>query len=730
MGQGMRSLFEPPRFSRRSFLVASAAIGGGFTIGVNPFGSIAVAGGVENSPEVTPWLTIRPDDTVVIRSPFDEMGQGSLTGIAQLVVEELECDWNNVTWELPTPATSIARERVWGEFRTDSSASIRASHEHLRKTGAAARMMLVQAAANGWNVPVAECTVAKGVISHKTQNRRTTYGQVAALAARLEVPKDVRLKDPKDWTIIGKPVKRPDTVDRVTGKQIYGADIVLPGMRNAAIRACPVFGGKVKRVDSGIAQAMPGVEKVLRVGDSAVAVVADTWWHAKMAIDAVVVDWETGESASVSSASINAMLTEGLSARDAFLHVKTGSSSAAIAGAARRIEAIYDYPFQTHACMEPMNATALYTPARCEVWCGSQHPDGALEAVARAAGLPLDQCDVHRVALGGGFGRRLFTEHVTQAVRIAKEMPGTPVKLLWSREEDITQGTYHPVMKAKLTGGLTSDGQLAGLELRLSGQSIMTTYMPSELDNGRDLEVFRGLYLQGREGLEYWAQNVTIDHAMRNTHVPAGFWRGVNINHNAIFLECFIDELANAAGQDPLAFRRNLMLFDPKARAVLDAVAEKGGWSNKKSDGRSRGLAQSRTTASYFAALAEISVDGNIVKVHRMVVAIDPGYAVNPAQIERQIASGAVFGLSALFLQECTLKNGCIEQDNFDSYDSLRIAQMPKIESIVMPSGGFWGGVGEGTACLAAPAVLNAYFAATGKRIRSIPLKNHGIKLV
>ena len=723
-------MFEAPRFPRRSFLVASAAIGGGLAIGVNPFGSVAGAGGAENWPEITAWLEIRPDDTVIMRSAFDEMGQGSLTGLAQLVVEELECDWNNVTWELPTPGTSIARKHVWGEFRTDSSASIRASHEHLRKAGAAARMMLVRAAANAWSVPVAECSISKGVISHKTQHRRATYGQVAALAARLEIPKDVRLKEPKDWTIIGKPVKRPDTIDRITGRQVYGADIVRPGMRNAAIKACPVFGGKVKRFDSATAERMPGVDKILRVGNSAVAVVADTWWHAKTALDVVVVDWEPGENANVSSASIDAMLTEGLAARDAFVHVRTGNSAAAIAGAAKRVEAIYDYPFQTHACMEPMNATALYARERCEVWCGSQHPDGVLEAVARAAGLPLAQCDVHRVSLGGGFGRRLFTEHVVQAVQIAKEMPGTPVKLLWSREEDITQGAYHPVMKAKLTGGLASDGQLAGLEIRISGPSIMTSYMPSELDNGRDLEVFRGFYLQGREALEYWAQNITIDHAMRNTHVPPGFWRGVNLNHNAIFLECFIDEMAHAAGQDPLEFRRNLMLFDPKARAVLDAVAEKGGWGSKTADGRFRGLAQFRMTASYFAALAEISVDSDRVKVHRIVVAIDPGYAVNPAQIERQIAGGTVFGLSALFLQQCTVENGCIEQHNFDTYDMVRIAQMPKIESIVMPSGGFWGGVGEATAGLAAPAVLNAYFAATGRRIRSIPLNNHGIKLV
>jgi isoquinoline 1-oxidoreductase beta subunit len=319
---------------------------------------------------------------------------------------------------------------------------------------------------------------------------------------------------------------------------------------------------------------------------------------------------------------------------------------------------------------------------------------------------------------------------VTQAVLIAKEVPGAPVKLLWSREEDMAQGRYHPVTKAKLTGGLDAGGNLVGLEMRLSGPSILTSTYPEELKNGKDEEAFQGLFPTGGDSLEYTIPNLTIDHAMRNTHVPPGFWRGVAVNHNAIFLECFVDELAHAAGQDALEFRRKLMAAHPKALAVLDAVAKEGAWGEKAS-GRYRGLAHYHTRASYVAALAEISVtDVNRIEIHRIVLAIDPGYAVNPAQIERQIGGCVVFSLSALFLQECTVKDGCIEQENFDSYDSMRIAQMPKVESIIMPSGGFWGGVGEPPVCVAPPAVLNAYFAATGRRIRSFPLKNHGIKLV
>jgi isoquinoline 1-oxidoreductase subunit beta len=726
-------MIDAPGISRRSFIIASAAIGGGLAIGVNPFGGVAVVRAADGSPEITAWVVIRPDDTVVVRIALSEMGQGSLTGLAQLVAEELECDWNKITWEYPTPGANIARKRIWGDFWTGGSYSISGSHEHLRKAGAAARMMLVQAAANAWNVPAADCSVDRGVIAHKASRRRTTYGKVAEAAARLEMPKEVPLKDPTDWKIIGKSVKRLDTADKLTGKQIYGADLKLPGMLNATIKACPVFGGKVQSVDASKAEGMRGVTKIVRVSDSAVAVVADTWWHANSALEAVRIEWDAGENAKVSSASIDAMLTEGLGTKQAFVHDnKSGDSKAAIAGAAKRVEAIYDYPFQNNACMEPMNATALYTPHGCEVWCPTQDGEGALAAAAEAANLPVSRCDVHKMQPGGGFGRRLFSDYVSQAVLIAKEMPGTPVKLLWSREEDMAQGRYHPVMKARLTGGLDASGDLAGLEIRLSGPSIFASVDPKVLQEGKDPWMFAGYFATGkRYSLEYSIANLTIDHAMRNTHVPPGFWRGVNINQNAIFLECFMDELAHAAGQDSLEFRRKLMAGHPKSLAVLDAVATRGGWGEKPPPGRYRGLAHFRATGSYAAALAEISVkDGNTIKVHRIVVAIDPGYAVNPAQIERQIAGATVYGLSALFLQECTVNNGSIEQENFDSYDSMRIAQMPTVESIIMPSGGFWGGVGEPPICVAPPAVLNAYFAATGRRIRSFPLKNHGIQLV
>jgi isoquinoline 1-oxidoreductase beta subunit len=716
--------------NRRSFLITSASVSGGLALGFNiPFGAKVVRA-ADGSPEVNAWVVIRPDETVVVRIARSEMGQGSLTGLAQMVAEELECDWNKVTTEYPTPGQNAARNRVWRDFGTGGSRGIRTSHDYVRQGGAAARMMLVKAASEQWNVPASECTVSKGVITHKGSGKKTTYGKVAEAAAKLTPPTDVPLKDPKNWTIIGKPLKRLDTRDKVNGRQLYSADVKLPGMLNAAIKDCPVTGGKLASYDAAKAEAMPGVKKVVRVGDSALAVVADTWWHAKTALDAVTYNWDNGENAKVSSETIAEQLKAGLDAPEAFVHNQAGDTDAALSGAAKKVTAEYFYPFQNHAPMEPMNSTALYTGDRCEVWCGTQNGEAALAATAEASGLPISKCDVHKTLLGGGFGRKGFTDYVRQSVEIAKQMQGTPVKLQWSREEDMAHGRYHPIMQARLTGGLDANGNLTALKIRLSGQSILASARPEALDKGKDPFTFQGLWPTGEHSFEYTIPNVYFDHAMRNTHILPGFWRGVNINQNAIFVECFMDELAHAAGKDALEFRRAIMSKNPKSLAVLNAVAEKGKWG-KAPKGRFQGLAHFRAFGSYVAALAEISVkDGTQVKVHKITAATDCGYAVNPAQIERQIAGSFVYGLSALFFQECTVKDGAIQQSNFHDYNSMRVAQMPKVESIVMPSGGFWGGVGEPTICVAAPAVLNAFFNATGKRIRTVPLKNHGIEMV
>jgi len=719
-----------PKLNRRAFVVGTAAAGAGLALGLDlPFGGPTVVRAADGSPEINAWVVIRPDDTVVIRIARSEMGQGTLTGLAQLVAEELECDWSKVTTEYPTPGQSVARKRAWGDFSTGGSRGIRTSQEYVRKGGATARMMLVQAAANEWKVPVAECTAANSVITHTPSGKTTTYGKVVEAAAKLEPPADVKLKDPKDWKIAGKGIKRLDTEDKTTGKMIYGIDVKLPGMLNAAIKDCPVFGGKLKSFDEAKVMGMKGVKKVVRVNDSTVAVVADTWWHAKTALDALPIVWDEGENARVSSESISKWLAEGLdNAQPAFIGNQNGDAKAAIAGAAKKVEAVYNYPYQNHAAMEPLNATAVYTADKCEVWCGTQNGEAAFAAVLEASGLPAEKCDVHKVMLGGGFGRRGQTDYVRQAVEIAKQMPGTPIKLLWSREEDMLHGTYHPVTQCKLTGAFDADNNLTALQVRLSGQSILFTLRPAALENGKDPAAFQGLAPSGDAAIGYTVPNLLVEHSMRNPHVPPGFWRGVNINHNAIYLECFMDELAHSVGQDPVAFRRKLMSKHPKHLAVLNAVAEKIGWDKPAPKGVYRGIAQHMGYGSYVAGAAEISVtDGNKIKVHRIVASTDPGYVVNPAQVERQIAGSFVYGLSGLFYGGCTVKDGRIEQTNFDTYNSMRISEMPKVESVIMPSGGFWGGVGEPTICVAAPAVLNAYFAATGKRIRSVPLKDQNI---
>ena len=724
--------------SRRNFVISSAAVTGGLSFGFSLASGDAFAQierGIDTTrPEVNAWVVVNPDDTVVIRIARSEMGQGTLTGLAQMVAEELECDWSKVSTEQPTPGQNLARKRVWRDMSTGGSRGIRGSHDYVRQGGAAAREMLIAAAAQEWNVPAGECRAANSVITHTPSGRNTSFGKVATAAAKIEPPKEVKLKDPKDWKLIGKGVARLDTKEKVNGSRIYGTDLNLPGMLSASIKACPVFNGKLTSFDEAKISGMPGVKHVLKVGDNAVVVVADTWWRANKALNALPIIWDNGPNANVNSAMIAERNKAGLDATEAFIGNKVGDASAAIAAAPKKIEAVYSYPFQNHATMEPMNATALWTADKCEVWCPTQNGDAALSAASTAAGLPLDKCDVYKINLGGGFGRRGASDYIRQVVGIAKQLPGTPVKLIWSREEDMLQGVYHPVTQCKLTAGIDAQGNVTGLNMRIAGQSILATVIPTLLVNGADLLTFQGLLPVGHErfgdhAISYAFDNLTIDHAMRNTHVPPGFWRGVNANQNAIYMECFVDEIAHASNQDALALRQKLMVKNPKGWAVLKAAADQDGWGKPTPKGTGRGLAVFYCFGAYIAACAEVAVSASgKLTVKRIVAATDSGHAVIPKQIAHQVEGSFVYGLGALLHQECTVKDGRIEQDNFTTYQPLRISEMPKVETIVMPSGGFWGGVGEPTIAVAAPAVLNAIFNATGKRIRNLPIKNADLK--
>ncbi len=725
--------------SRRHFIVGSSAIATGLAIGFD-FSFISAANAAMRTgttsmaplaiPEICVWVVVKPNDDIVVRIVRSEMGQGTITGLAQMVAEELQCDWKKVSYEYPSPAESLKRKQAWGSYSTGGSRGIRTSEQYVRKGGAAARIMLIQAAANQWNVPASECVAKNSVITHTPSGRKTTFGKVSVAASQLDVPKEIPFKDPKEWTVIGKSMNRIDgTADKVTGKQVYAIDLKLPGMLVATIKESPVFGGKVKSYDTTKASSIKGVKKVVQVGDTAIAVIAETFWQVKTGLDAVNITWDNGANGDLSSASIKKMLEEGLSANDTFIGNSNGDAKEAISNAAKTIEATYFYSFLNHATLEPQTATAKWTPDSCEAWVPTQDGEASLAAVIAASGLPAEKCNAYKVNLDGGFGRRgAFQDYTTQAVNIAKQMPGTPIKLIWTREEDMTQGRYHPVMMCKMTAALDDKKNITGLNMRLSGQSILAAVRSAVVaaNKGKDPVVFQGLDAAGEHGITYSFPNLMVDHAIRNTIVPPGFWRGVNVNQNAIFLETFMDEMAEAAGMDAVKFRRKHMEKYPRAVAVLNAVADGIGWSKSAKPSVFRDLAQMRSFGSYVAAACELSVtNGNEVKIHRIVAATDPGYVVNPAQVARQVSGSFVYGLSALFEEEITLEKGAVVQKNFDAFNSIRLSQMPKVETIIIQ-----GGVDESTIAVAAPAVLNAIYRATGKRLRTVPLKNSGIKLV
>jgi len=713
---------------RRSFLVGAGFAGGGLALGFAVPAGFASAPSAANTAANAPpaelncWLVIAPDDTVTVRTAFSEMGQGSMTGLAMLVAEELHCDWGKVRAEFVSPEDNQRRGRVWGNMSTGASRSIATSQLYLRQAGATARQMLIAAAALRWGVPAEQCTARNSVITHAGSGRKVTFGAVAADAAKIKPPIDVALKDPSQWTLAGKPQRRLDVLDKITGQPVYAIDVRLPDMLYAAIVQCPIFGGDLKSVDESSIAGMAGIRRVVKLPE-AVAVIADSWWRAKRAVEALRVSWNDNGNGRLSDAAIAAHVHEGLDSAEAQVGRSDGDFAGAMTRAARRIEADYVVPFLAHATMEPQTCTAQVKSDGVEIWAPTQDPSTTIATASLAAGVPDDKVVVHRMLLGGGFGRRApIQEYVRQAILIAKEV-NAPVKLVWSREQDIRHDQYRPFGMARLVAGLGDDGMPLAWSIRLAGPSFVATLVPGFGTSFSDRTFVSGL----DDEMPYQVPNYLVDYVVRGTPVPLGVWRAINYTQNAFYKEAFIDEMAHAAAIDPYQYRRQLLRRSPRNLAVLDAAAKKAEWGAPLAAGRFHGIALNEACGSYCAQVVEISIADGGVRVHRVVSAIDCGHVVNPLSVEMQNEGGVIYALTAALHGEITIRDGGAAQSNFHDYRMLRIADAPRVDTVIVPSGGFWGGVGEPPVPPLAPALCNAVFAATGKRIRSLPLKNHDL---
>jgi isoquinoline 1-oxidoreductase beta subunit len=709
-------------FDRRTFLVGASAAGGTLALGFAvPFAKDTVRA-AEGLSEITCWVLIAADDAVTLRVARAEMGQGALTGLAMLVAEELECDWAKVSTQFVNAGDDLRRGHIWGDTATGASRSIASSQNYLRRAGATAREMLIAAAAARWGVPAGECTAQNSTIAHAASGRSLSFGAVAADAAKIEPPANVALKDPSAWKLVGTPRRRLDVLDKITAQPVYAIDVRLPDMLYATIMQCPVYQGTLKSVDDGPLAGMRGVRRVVRLPD-AVAVIADSWWRAKRAIEALRVTWNDNGNGQVSCATIAEFVRGGLDAGPAQIGRTDGDVPAGLARAAKRVEADYAVPLLAHATMEPQTCTAHVRPDGVEIWVPTQEPATALATAALAAGVTNDKVVVHRMMLGGGFGRRApIQEYVRQSVLIAKEV-AEPVKLLWTREEDVAHDFYRPYGMARQVAGLDADGMPIAWSIRIAGPSFVASLVPNFGPNIVDRSYVAGL----ADEMAYDIPNYLVDYVIRKTSVPLGVWRAINYTQNAFYKECFIDEMAHAAGIDPYQYRRRLLQKRPRDLAVLDAVARKADWGGPLPPGVFRGIAVNEACGSHCAQVVELEVTDGSVRVHRVVSAIDSGHVVNPLSVEMQTQGAVVYALTAALYGEITIKDGGAEQTNFDSYEMLRLADAPRVETVIVPSGGFWGGIGEPPVPPLAPALCNAIFAATGKRIRSLPLKNHDL---
>jgi len=702
--------------SRREFLRTGTAVGVGLTVAVQwacaPKDQDATTGPVTTPFAPNAFVRVSTDGSVTVVCGYSEMGQGALTAVSMLVAEELDAEWSKVKVE-QSPASEPYFNPLFGIQGTGGSSTVRGAWKPLREAGARARAMLVAAAAAEWGVQPADCRTEAGEVIHEASKRRARYGKLAEAASKLPVPEQVTLKDPKDFRVLGKAFPRLDLGDKVTGKGRFGMDVQVPGMLVAVVARSPVYGGKPAKWDEAAAKAVPGVKQVA-VLSSGVAVIADTYWNARKGREALAVQWDAGAGAGQSSAKITAQLA-GLVKRPGISARKEGAGSAAQAG--KTIEAVYEVPYIAHACMEPMNATAHVEADKVTVWApvqfqaGGGFGGGTRELAARIAGVPVEKATVHTTLLGGGFGRRFFLDFVADAVEASKAA-GAPVKVVWSREEDIQHDFYRPVSTAWFRGTVGADGSPVSFVARVACAPILPP-APGKLDDSS---------VEGLANLPYAIPNIAVEGHNPPLGVPTGFWRSVGSSQNAFFSECFIDEMATAAGKDPFEFRRALLEKSPRHKRVLELAAEKAGWGTPLPAGRARGIAVAESFASYVAEVAEVSLENGIPRVHRVVAAIDCGPIVNPDIIAAQVESAIVYGLTAALYGEISIEGGRAVQGNFDTYRMLRINEMPVVETHIVPSTDAQGGVGEPGTPPIAPAVVNALAALTGNRIRKLPL--------
>ena len=672
------------------------------------------------------WVRVGTDGIVTLTVDKSEMGQGSQTALAMILAEELEADWSKVRLG-PVPENAAGWSR---RMSTGGSTAVRTSWDPLRKAGATARAMLITAAAEAWKVDRTTCRAQNGAVVHEPSGRRLPYGKLATRAARLAVPTDAPLKDPKNFRLLGRRVPRLDTPSKVDGSATFGIDVTVPGMLVASIERCPVFGGRIKRHDATKAKALPGVRAVVELEGSpwtgqggawgvgcaaGVAVVADTYWHAFQGRKALEIEWDEGEATSLDSDGIRAMLAR-RAEQPAVEARKDGDAATALAGAARRVEAVYEVPFLHHATMEPMNCTAHVRADGCDVWAPTQNQTRAQEVTAELAGLPKETVRIHTTFLGGGFGRRLEPDFVSEAVRVSQAV-GAPVKVIWTREDDVRHGFYRPASHNRFAAGLDGAGNPIAWSHRVVAPPILLKFGPLEKGLDRTL-------VDGAQNLPYGIPNILVDQvAVDLLPIPRGFWRSVGISHNAFVTECFFDEVAAAAGKDPYQLRRALLADRPRHRRVLDLAADKAAWGTPLPAGRGRGIALAEWEPTVCAQVAEVTVESDgSVRVHRVVCAVDCGPTVNVGQIEAQMEGGIVYGLTAALYGEITIAQGRVKQGNFDDYPMLRLREMPRVAVYIVPSSEKQGGIGEPAVGPIAPAVCNAIFAATGKRIRKLPI--------